>query len=154
MASNFDKYLHKLIEQAGQEAHQDRSATIEAQHLLLAIAVDPDPATKHVLSESGLDHDSIKAALDNEFEHSLNAVGVSSKTFDLTGHRQHPPKDVGASFKAALERSFTVNRKQDLRPAHILLGILQAEHGTVPRALRLAGVDQQALVARARLAVA
>ena len=51
--------------------------------------------------------------------------------------------------KLALERGFaSVTRKKDLRPAHLLLGILRAEVGTVPRALALAGVDQAALTAR------
>ncbi|WP_369360812.1 hypothetical protein [Streptomyces sp. cg2] len=43
-------------------------------------------------------------------------------------------------------RSFaSVGRKKDLRPAHLLLGILQSRLGTVPRALALAAVDLTAL---------
>jgi len=49
-----------------------------------------------------------------------------------------------------LERSFSVARKKDLRPAHVLLGILLAQAGTVPRALALAGIDQEDLTARVR----
>ncbi|MFC0113920.1 Clp protease N-terminal domain-containing protein [Kibdelosporangium aridum] len=148
MPSTFDKYLHRIIEQAGREAQDNRSATIEAQHLLLAIAQDQEPSTKKLLATAGLDHPRLREALDREFEHSLNTVGVSKKNFDLTSYQPDPPTTVGASFKAALERSFTTNRKKDLRPAHVLLGVLQAEHGTVPRALELAGVNQQALVSR------
>jgi hypothetical protein len=44
-------------------------------------------------------------------------------------------------------------RKKDLQPAHLLLGILQAEAGTVPRALALAGVDRAGLAERARQAL-
>ena len=32
-------------------------------------------------------------------------------------------------------------RKNDVRPGHVLLGVLLADVGTVPRALALAGVD-------------
>ncbi|MGV4926684.1 hypothetical protein [Streptomyces sp. BHT-5-2] len=63
-----------------------------------------------------------------EFEHSLQTVGVSPATYALP--RPSPtsgqPK-IGASARLALERSFaSVGRKKDLRPAHMLLGILQS----------------------------
>jgi D-alanyl-D-alanine carboxypeptidase len=48
----------------------------------------------------------------------------------------------------------TVSRKEDLRPAHLLLGVLQAQVGTVPRALALAGVDRSDLLARVRHSLA
>ncbi|GAA2986757.1 Clp protease N-terminal domain-containing protein [Streptosporangium longisporum] len=38
--------------------------------------------------------------------------------------------------------------KKDLRPAHLLLGVLSAAVGTVLRALALAGVDRAALMDR------
>lgn len=39
-------------------------------------------------------------------------------------------------------------RRNALRPAHLLLGIVEAQVGTVPRALALAGIDQPDLRAR------
>jgi D-alanyl-D-alanine carboxypeptidase len=54
-----------------------------------------------------------------------------------------------------MERGFsaTSNRKKDLRPAHLLLGVLLAEIGTVPRTLVLAGVDRAELAARVRQSI-
>jgi D-alanyl-D-alanine carboxypeptidase len=40
--------------------------------------------------------------------------------------------------------------RRNPQPAHLLLGILQAEVGTVPRALSLKGVDRSELVGRIR----
>jgi D-alanyl-D-alanine carboxypeptidase len=61
---------------------------------------------------------------------------------------------MGTSAKLALERGFAgAARKKDLRPAHVLLGVLAAEVGTVPRALALAGFDRADLIARARRAL-
>jgi ATP-dependent Clp protease ATP-binding subunit ClpA len=146
----FDRYLHTIIERAGDEAHKDRSATIEAQHLLLAVAAEPEPTTEQVLTSVGLNYQAIRDALDREFEHSLRAAGVSLAAFDLSrpsNALEHPKP--GASAKLALARGFApVARKKDLRPAHLLLGILRAQVGTVPRALALAGVDQADLRAR------
>lgn len=147
----FDEYLHAVITEGGSEAQRDGSATVEAQHLLLAIAAQEGTAPQRVLASAGLDHQAIRDALRREFEHSLSAAGVSLADLNVPraqGYRKSAP-NVGASTKLALERGFnSVSRKRDLRPAHVLLGILRAEVGTVPRALALAGVDRTDLQAR------
>jgi D-alanyl-D-alanine carboxypeptidase len=146
----FDKYFRTIVDEAVHEAQKEGSATFEAQHLLLAIAAAREPTTLRLLAAVGLDHRAIRDALDREFQHSLSAAGVSLAAFDLprpSDAPEHPSP--GASTKLALERSFTsVARKKDLRPAHLLLGIVRAEIGTVPRALALAGIDQADLRAR------
>ncbi|GAA5101429.1 Clp protease N-terminal domain-containing protein [Nocardia iowensis] len=147
----FDEYLHAVITEGSSEAQRDGSATVEAQHLLLAIAGQEGTAPQRVLASVGLDHQSIRDALRREFEHSLSAAGVSPAAIAPSGSRGYYKgrPNVGASTKLALERSFSsVARKRDLRPAHVLLGILRAEVGTVPRALALAGIDRTDLQAR------
>lgn len=154
--AEIDFYLNAIIERAQQEARLDRSATFEAEHLLLAIAADRESATAQILAAAGLDHTAIRDALDREAEHSLSAAGVSRATFNLpkASLTTELPK-AGASCKLALERGFgSVSRKKDLRPGHLLLGILRAEVGTVPRALALAGVDQDGLRATIQQTIA
>ncbi|GAA1004089.1 hypothetical protein Aple_005850 [Acrocarpospora pleiomorpha] len=152
----FHKYVRTLIEQGGDEALQEGSATIEARHLLLGIAALEGTGAHRVLASAGLDHQAIRDALDREFEHSLGAAGVSAAAFDLP--RASPdrkrPTHLGASAKLVFERSFKYGVPKNLRPAHLLLGILQAQVGTVPRALALAGVDQGDLMARVLESVA
>jgi D-alanyl-D-alanine carboxypeptidase len=152
----FDKYLHAIIIRGGHEAREDGSATIEAHHLLLAIAGEGDATSLQILASAGLDYRALRDALDREFEHSLSAVGVSRAAFDLpraSRSPQHP--SMGASGKLASERGFgSVVRKRDLRPAHLLFGILSAQVGTVPRALALAGVDDAELMSRVRATIA
>ncbi|MFF9508466.1 Clp protease N-terminal domain-containing protein [Streptomyces sp. NPDC014724] len=149
--SALDKYLHALIVRAMHEAHEDGSATIGAHHLLLSIAADQGSTAQQVLASAGLDRAAVREALDREFEHSLSLIGVSPATYDLPrpSHASQQPK-MGASARLALERSFASARKKDLRSAHLLLGILQARIGTVPRALALAGIDQAELADRVR----
>lgn len=148
----FDEYLHAVIMRAHQEARDDGSTTIEVAHLLLAVAGEPEPSVHSVLGPAGLDRDAVHAALEREFEHSLNVVGVSAASHDLPRPTRRPAKPaMGTSAKLALDRGFrAVSRKKDLRPGHVLLGILSAEAGTVPRALALAGVDQADLADRLR----
>lgn len=155
--TQFDKYLTMILDRAGREAREDGSATVEAHHLLLAIAADQEPPTHDVLSSVGLDYRAVREALDREFEQSLIGVGVSRAAFDLPWPSSPPVRSqqLGASVKLALERGAASGvRKGDLRPPHLLLGILQAGVGTVPRALALAGVDRADLTARLRHALA
>ncbi|MDH2427010.1 Clp protease N-terminal domain-containing protein [Sphaerisporangium sp. TRM90804] len=151
----FDRYLHTVITEGAVEARRQGSATVEAQHLLLAVAAQEGTAPQRVLASAGLDHPAIVAALDREFHHSLAAVGVSRGSFGLsrTGGTSKPPA-LGATARLSLERAFgAASRKKDLRPAHVLLGILRGEVGTVARALALAGVDRTDLLARVQGAV-
>jgi ATP-dependent Clp protease ATP-binding subunit ClpA len=149
--SAFGTYVHTIIEQAGHHASKDGSATIEAQHLLLAIAAQQGTTADQVLASVGLDQHAIREVLDREFEESLRAAGVSLAAFDLPQPSSDPEPSarVGASAKLALERGVAAAaRRKDLQPAHLLLGILEARVGTVPRALALAGIDQADLTAR------
>ncbi|GAA0966898.1 hypothetical protein GCM10009555_009850 [Acrocarpospora macrocephala] len=151
--SAIDHYINAVIVRGTAEAQEDGSAAVEAHHLLLAIASLDDTAAHRVLTSASLGRQTIREALGREFEHSLNAVGVSLASFDLpTPSRdpKHSPK-IGPSARLALERGFAAaTGKKDLRPAHLLLGVLNTEIGTVPRALALAGVDRVGLMARAR----
>ncbi|MEV0382182.1 Clp protease N-terminal domain-containing protein [Nonomuraea sp. NPDC050643] len=153
--SAIDHYLQAVMEQGEAEARADGSAAVEACHLLLAIAAQAGTAAHTVLTASGLDRRAIREALDREFEHSLSAAGVSLSAFDLPRPSADPGRHpgVGASSRLALERGLAnAERKKDLRPAHLLLGVLEAEVGTVPRALTLAGVEREELMRQARQA--
>lgn len=154
--SAFGTYVHTVIEQAGQQATRDGSATIEAHHLLLAVASQKGTTAHQALTSVGLDQQAVREALDREFEDSLRAAGVSLAAFDLPLPRSDPERSarIGASAKLALERGVAAAaRKKDLQSAHLLLGILEAGVGTVPRALALAGIDQADLTARVRQAL-
>jgi len=151
--ADFHKYLRGVLDKAGDEARLDGSAAVEAPHLLLAIAADPSSgAAAGALAEVGLDRAAIRAALDREFTHSLHAVGVSPAAFDLPPATPNPQRrpQPGASFQLTMERTIKAAGAATPQPAHLLLGILRADVGTVPRALALAGIDRADLTARVR----
>jgi ATP-dependent Clp protease ATP-binding subunit ClpA len=153
--TSFGTYVHTIIEQGGHEARKDGSGTIEAHHLLLAVAAQEGTTAHQVLAAVGLDQRAIRAALEREFDHSLRVVGVSRAAFDLPEpSRGGGSTRIGASARLALERGVAAaTRRKDLQSAHLLLGILEAQAGTVPRALALAGIDRAGLAARARQAL-
>jgi ATP-dependent Clp protease ATP-binding subunit ClpA len=149
--NGFDKYLRAIFERAGREAQADCSSTIEAQHILLAMTAQPETAPGQFLNSVGLDHHAMRAALEREFEHSLSTAGVSVQGFNLQRSKSatDPAGQLGTSVRHALERGLSGIRTPP-SPAHVLLGILQAEIGIVPRALALAGYDRVDLMARLR----
>jgi ATP-dependent Clp protease ATP-binding subunit ClpA len=146
MFERFTNEARQVVKAAETLASGLGSPTIEAEHLLLALA-----NCQPVLAEAGLDHDGVLAALDEERERSLLAVGISAADFDLPPAPLTRPR-MAASSKIALERAVRAAvSRSDKRIAggHILLGVLAAEAGTVPRALAIAGIDRQELRDRA-----
>jgi ATP-dependent Clp protease ATP-binding subunit ClpA len=144
----FEKFLEAVLDDAAREARADGSSTVEAQHLLLAIADSDEPSTRRVLASVGLDRAAIRAALDREFDQSLGAAGVSLGDSGVPrpsqAHEGSP--QLSSSFRLAMERGIGSARTSAPQPLHLLLGIVQAPVGTVPRALALAGVDREDLL--------
>ncbi|MEU3601269.1 Clp protease N-terminal domain-containing protein [Streptomyces sp. NPDC006798] len=147
----FDVYIETVIESGAEEAQRAGSPTVEAEHLLLAVAADRESPAGQLLEAAGLGRDAVHRALVREFRESLAAAGISIAEEDLPrpGVSATRPSRLGQSAKLALERGLTTaGARRDLRPRHLLLGILLLEYGTVPRALSLAGVDRPELRAR------
>ena len=137
------------------EAKRDGAKCIEAEHMLLALAINPDSAAARLLKESGLDHQRLTSALHEERRRTLAFAGMNApdkKLVEATG--LDSPLSLGTSAKAAVRRALIGSRldrrRARLRSIDLLAGILQAELGTVPRALAIAGIDRVALIARAR----
>ena len=98
----FERFTHdarRVVKSAETLASGLGSPTIEAEHLLLALA-DCQP----VLADVGLDHDGVLAALDEERVRSLLAVGISAADFDLPPAPLTRPRFAASS---KLKASFT-----------------------------------------------
>jgi len=152
MFNRFVKEAREIAARAPTVARGLGSPTVEAEHLLLALTEAPDTGTKEALADAGLNWQVVREALDQENERSLAAVGISIAAFDLppvAGADARP--QWATSAKVALERSRTVAAARTdsrIESDHILLGILQARLGTVPRALEVAGIDRLAFARR------
>jgi D-alanyl-D-alanine carboxypeptidase len=148
----FDRYFREVLERAEREAQGDGSATIEAGHFLLAIAAQEGTDAGRVLDSAGLGYDAVKEALLREFAQSLSAAGVSLDAYDLPRATPDPSRRPrpGAWYRPAMERMAAARGRGHLRSGHLLLGILGAEVGTVPRALAIAGVNRVSLTERVR----
>jgi len=157
MLTRFVSASRRVVASAREIASTLGSPTLEAEHLLLAVAHEPASAAHDVLVEAGLDYDRVRHALEAEFEGSLAAVGVTLADFDLraTAGTPRTPR-WGTSAKVALQRSVKLadtRRDRRVTPGHILLGVLRAHAGTVPRVLDRAGVDRTELLRRVEAAL-
>jgi D-alanyl-D-alanine carboxypeptidase len=137
------------------EAKRDRAKFIEAEHMLLALANDPTGDAARLLKESGLDHQRLASALDEERRRTLSFAGINATDrTPVEATELDSSLSLGTSAKAAVRRALVGSRhdrrRARLRSIDLLAGILQAELGTVPRALAIAGVDRAAVIARAR----
>lgn len=146
MFERFAIDARNIVDSAWEQARADGAGTVEAEHLLLALTLEPE------VQKLGLDHEEIAEALDREEERSLAAVGINRGDYDapVSRRRAANPK-LGASAKLAIQRALTVTTRRGQRRitiANLLLGLLGAEHGRVPRALQLAGIDPHDLRAR------
>jgi ATP-dependent Clp protease ATP-binding subunit ClpA len=146
----------KVAAQFEVEAKRDRAELIEAEHMLLALAADSDGNAAKLLNESGLDHARLLSALQEEHRRTLAFAGMSAPTTALVEATAVDSRlTFGTSAKTALRRALLASRadhrrRPRLRGIDLLMGILQAELGTVPRALAIAGVDRVALLSSNR----
>ena len=143
----FTKNARAIVRAASQEEAQTQgTGAVQAEHLLLALSGHP------TLQHLDLDHDRIEQALIQEEERSLASVGIASGDFEApTPSAARQRTRLATSAKLALQRALmAAQRRHDRRieAHHLLLGVLAADHGRVPRALDIAGIDLVELRAR------
>src|SRR3954454_13840140 len=141
----FTQDARRIVGDATEIARETGSPAVEAEHLLLAATRHEDPVSR-VLRDYGLDYDGLSEALGRETERNLATVGVTADPPAFSPYIEKPR--LATSAKAALEQSLRIAvERGDKRIGgeHVVLGVLRPEHGTVPRALVLAGVDRDAL---------
>ena len=143
-----------VVRQFVVEAKQDAAKSIEAEHLLLTLATNEESDACRLLNESGLTYEQLTSALREERRRTLAFAGVEPLDEQQAAATElDRPLTLGTSAKVAIKRAMVASRdRRSRRPrvqnTGLLVGILQAELGTVPRTLAIAGVDRVALIAR------
>jgi D-alanyl-D-alanine carboxypeptidase len=143
-----------VVRQFVAEAKQDTAKFIEAEHMLLALATNAGSDACSLLNESGLTYQQLISALREERRRTLAFAGVEPLDERQTAATELERQlTLGTSAKVAIKRALLASHDLRSHRPHIdstglLLGILQAELGTVPRTLAIAGVDRAVLMAR------
>jgi ATP-dependent Clp protease ATP-binding subunit ClpA len=126
------------------------SPSVEAEHLLVSIAASPHRAG-HALRDVGLDSAELRDAIQRDFERVLGRVGIDASAIEISANCRRTKPRWGASAKQGLESALVEAKRRGDRKIdceHILLGLLRAEHGTVPRLLAAEGIDRDELTGR------
>ncbi len=148
------RQLHTIGQRASAEASTRHASSVGAEHVLLAIAADPEAPASRVLAEAGLDYPGLSTALAEERMRSLAVADVAPIGPALLGAAPGPGKPGwGASVRDLLRAADKPAAKSGGPGAlerELVVGILRAELGTVPRMLAIAGVDRGVLVERLR----
>jgi len=155
MLERFAREARDAVAAGREEARAAGSATVEAEHVLLALAAPRSGLAGKVLAAAGLGPRELRGALDAEWERGLRAAGVTMAVPPPAAPSPRTPR-WGASAKGALERSLVAAQARGDRrigSGHVLLGVLGAREGTVPRALAGAGITPGELAARAGAAL-
>lgn len=145
-----------VVRQFVVEAKQDAAKFIEAEHMLLTLATDQESDACRLLNEAGLAYQELLSALHEERRRTLAFAGVEPLDERQTAATElDRPLTLGTSAKVAIKRAMIASRdgrphRPHIHSTHLLLGILQAELGTVPRTLAIAGIDRARLMARTK----
>jgi ATP-dependent Clp protease ATP-binding subunit ClpA len=126
------------------------SPSVEAEHLLVSLAGTPDPAGS-ALREVGLDPAELREAIQRDFERVLGRVGIDASGMDIAANCRRTKPRWGTSAKQSMARAVDeAKRRGDRRIGceHLLIGLLRAERGTVPRLLEAEGIDRDELTGR------
>jgi ATP-dependent Clp protease ATP-binding subunit ClpA len=157
MSSDLKDVRALLVHGARAEARRDGSRTVEAEHVLLALAATKTTSAARMLAEAGLTEETIRSALDREWEHSLAVAGVSVQIASLPSATPDSGREptLGETTKLVLKRAMEAPPKLGSRigPMRILVGLLDTDRGRVARTLAAAGVDRIALRDRAARAL-
>ena len=152
-AAGLQANFRALIGVAMVEAANRGAPLVEAEHLLLGFLFDRTGTATAVLGREGLSYAAFDQALEEERKQTLAAVGVTLPEPDrlkaAPRSRLGRPR-FGASAKDAWHRAAASRgpgRSRRFFDIDLMLGILAAELGTVPRALARAGFDRQQLIA-------
>jgi ATP-dependent Clp protease ATP-binding subunit ClpA len=149
----FERFVHdarRVALEANSVAAGLGSSSVEAEHLLVSLAAGDDAAGR-ALRDVGLDPQELRDAIQRDFERVLRNVGIDVSGVDASANCRSDAPRWGASAKQGLQRALVEAKRRGDRKIgseHILLGLLRAEHGAVPRILAAEGIERDELTAR------
>ncbi|WP_111766871.1 Clp protease N-terminal domain-containing protein [Nakamurella deserti] len=144
-----------ILADAQREAEALGSPAIESEHVVLAVSARAGSSASAAMASAGLDHRRLRELLVEERRRSLATAGVDAIPDDPLHRvsRRGRSLKLATSTKSLLERAVREagrHRTRTIDEAQLLVAGLQAEVGTVPRLIALAGVDRDDLIARLR----
>ncbi len=178
MFERFTHAARSVVVHAQEEAREARAERLGTEHLLLGLLHEEGEAVAHRMAGHGVDRAAVLAALDRYRRAGagpeLDADALDSIGIDLDAVREKVEATFGPGAldrpgrggaparghipltpraKKAIElglREAIALRSKEIRPGHLMLGLLRDGGGLGARALSEAGVDLQLLAEEVR----
>jgi ATP-dependent Clp protease ATP-binding subunit ClpA len=140
--------MHALFPAAERIAREDGNDEPGAEHLLLAALELDDGVARAALGADEIDSVRLRTAISAQHEETLRTVGIVADDNAIAAALPPGGRSTGVyrsqgSLQTAFQRSVDLAKAEGstLTSGHILLAVIDAEHGTVVRTLDLLGVD-------------
>lgn len=144
--------MNVLFPRAEQIARDDGIDQPGAEHLLLAALELDDGIARAALQMFDIDSVSLRTAIAGQHDEALRSIGVIADdnavaaALPAGGTATGPYRSQG-SMQAAFQRAVALAKRDrcSVHSGHLLLGVIEADQGTVARSLDHLGVDRAVL---------
>lgn len=143
--------IKTLCEDAEKHALREDIGKPGAEHFLLAAIDLPDGTAKLAFANLGADASTFREAIQRQYEDALGRIGLDPQALarpspeNATGER-HGVYSAAASGQEVMQAlAADRTRHEPLLGAHVIIAVVEIEHGVAARAFRAMGIDRAAL---------
>lgn len=153
------KTIGKLIPGAEKQANMMGEEHPGAEHFVLSALNLEDGTAKRTFAKLGIDSEKFQNAINTQYDAALNSVGIRGQAMEIepepikSDKILHHSKPSGQDLMKSLYALKKEDGKRPLQGAHVIIAAASIEHGVVPRAFNVLGVDRASLANAAREAL-
>jgi ATP-dependent Clp protease ATP-binding subunit ClpA len=150
------KTIGKLIPGADEQANIMGEEKPGAEHFVLSALNLEDGTAKRAFDKFGIDSKKFQNAIKAQYDEALSSVGISRQATELEPEPIKSDKilhDSQPSGQDLMKSVYTLKKEDKDRPlqgAHVIIVAASIEHGVVPRAFKVLGIDRESLANAAR----
>lgn len=122
-----------------------------AEHFILSALNLDDGTALRAFEKLGIDSKKLQNAIKAQYDDALNAVGVNTEETEIQPEplqvkkHLHASKPSGQDLMQSLYALKKTDPQRPLQGAHVLIAAASIEHGVVPRAFKILGIDKALL---------
>lgn len=145
------KTIGKLIPGADEEARSLGKKTTGAEHFVLSALNLEDGTASKTFEKLGIDSIGFRNAVKAQYDVGLSTKGVDAGSLDdepvpvHSDKASHSSKPSGQSLMKSLYALKQKDKERPLQGAHVLIAAAAIEHGVLPAALKVLGINRDAL---------
>jgi ATP-dependent Clp protease ATP-binding subunit ClpA len=145
------KTIGKLIPGADKEANMMGEEKPGAEHFVLSALHLEDGSARRTFERFEIDSKKFREAIKAQYEEALSYVGISQNAIEIepepieSDRVIHDSQPSGQDLMKSLYALKQEDKGRPLLGAHVIIVASAIEHGVVPRALKVLGVDRSLL---------